>query len=389
MVTIFTPVYNRAYIIQNLYESLKRQTDQRFEWIIVDDGSTDNLFEMVETWKKETRAFPIRYYYTENGGKHRAINFGVKMASYDAFLIVDSDDYLTDNAVELVHEWWQGIKDKEEYAGVSGLRGNESGGAIGGRPSMDPYIDATNMEREKYGLLGDKAEVYKTAVLRKYPFPEFPGENFLTEAVVWDRIAAGGFKLRWYNQIIYICDYRADGLTRQGRKIFEKNPKGWGLYLRQQCEIYGLPAWERINRYLEYYIYTREILPRRKILENLKIDEEILGKVIARHESCVKKTALSLGTKIGLYGGGVCGEKVFKFYRRTEVEIAFVMDKQEVQIPCRRIPADGQIPSVDAIIVTPKNGQNAIIRSLEKRTHNRIVSYDEWEACAGIKPAGA
>ncbi len=209
MITILTPAYNRAYTLHKAYESLCRQTSFDFEWVVVDDGSTDNTEDLMLAWKEKTAAFPITYVKQENGGKHRAVNRGVELAKGDYILILDSDDYLTDDAVETISKWTQEIAHLEGFAGVSGLKD----GANNGHMTAD-YVDAKNTERSKFGLQGDKAEVYKTEMMRKYPFPEFEGEKFLRENAVWDAIALDGYKLRWYNRVIYKCEYLADGLTR-------------------------------------------------------------------------------------------------------------------------------------------------------------------------------
>ncbi len=226
MLTIMTPTFNRAYILPKAYESLKKQTCFDFEWVIVDDGSSDDTESLVKGWLAENNPFSIRYEKQKNGGKHRAVNRGVALASYDYFLILDSDDQLTEDAVLTIHTWIAQIDGLEGFAGVAGLRGNETA-AIGGTPE-EPYIDATNLERQKYGLMGDKAEIYKTEVLKKYPFPEFEGENFLRENAVWDRIAMDGLKLRWFSQMIYLCEYIADGLTQNTKpSTYAKNFDGY------------------------------------------------------------------------------------------------------------------------------------------------------------------
>ncbi len=194
------------------YDSLRQQSSFDFEWIIVDDGSTDETEQVVRKWMKEERNFPILYEKQKNGGKHRAVNKGVALAHYDYFLILDSDDVLTADAVAKAHKWIAEVDGLEGFAGVAGLKGNGEN-AIGGTPPK-AYIDATNLERKKYGLSGDKAEIYKTEILKQYPFPEFEGENFLRESAVWDRIAQDGLKIRWFNEIIYLCEYIADGLTQ-------------------------------------------------------------------------------------------------------------------------------------------------------------------------------
>ena len=103
MITVFTPTYNRAYIIENLYKSLQRQTFKDFEWLVIDDGSTDNTEELFASWTNEI-SFPVRYIKQQNGGKHRAINRGVKEANGELFFIVDCDDYLREDAVETILE---------------------------------------------------------------------------------------------------------------------------------------------------------------------------------------------------------------------------------------------------------------------------------------------
>ena len=214
MLTVLTPTYNRGYILQKAYESLCRQSCTDFEWVVVDDGSADNTQELVRQWQADTTAFPIVFERQENGGKHRAVNRGVSLAKGEYVLILDSDDFLTDDAVETISKWTEEIAHLEGFSGVAGLRGwVQKEDAIGGFIAQE-YVDATNIQRKKYGLLGDKAEIYKTEILRKYPFPEFEGEKFLRENAVWDAIALDGYKLRWHNRIIYKCEYLEDGLTK-------------------------------------------------------------------------------------------------------------------------------------------------------------------------------
>ena len=123
MITIMTPTYNRAYILKNAYESLKKQSSFDFEWIIVDDGSTDETEEIVRAWMVEEKNFSIIYEKQKNGGKHRAVNKGVSLAKYDYFFILDSDDELTEDAVATIHKWTSEIAGLKGFAGVAGLKG--------------------------------------------------------------------------------------------------------------------------------------------------------------------------------------------------------------------------------------------------------------------------
>lgn len=241
LLTIVTPTYNRAYILSNLYESLCNQKgNSHFEWIIIDDDSNDGTDELVNSWLQVEHDFKINYYKQEHGGKHRALNKAFGIAAGEFIFIVDSDDTLTNNAVELIDGWLTEIRDKKEFAGVAGLRVSTKGETWGGKVDFNSqYIDATNFEREKYGLTGDKAEIYRTSILQETPFPEFENEYFVTEAVVFDKIASRGFKLRWYNMPIYICEYQEDGLTKNGANEIKghlDNYKGYLFYINQ-CKM--------------------------------------------------------------------------------------------------------------------------------------------------------
>lgn len=269
-ITVFTPAYNRGYIIENLYHSLRRQTFLDFEWVVVDDGSIDNTQTLFARLCAEENTFPIRYVKTVNGGKHRAINKGMEMAAGELFFIVDSDDYITDDALEWIDRVERSIPESEKaaFGGVCGVKAYASGGYIG--TTFDgEYLDITMLEREANGITGDKAEVIYTELMRKYRFPTFDGENFMAEGVVWDRIAADGYKLRFFNQASIICEYREDGLTAKGESLFIRNPKGYGLYLSQRVDIGLYSLREKWDIYVNYYYSMKATLSFLEISENL------------------------------------------------------------------------------------------------------------------------
>ena len=233
-ITVFTPTYNRAYIIENLYRSLQRQTCLDFEWLVVDDGSTDNTAELFAQWMQEHNPFPIRYYTQPNGGKHRAINKGVPLAAGELFFIVDSDDFLEDRAVEVMCQQLDTLpcSTAHKFAGICNLKASPAYHPLGSSFSGD-FIDCTALDRDRYNISGDKAEAFFTSVMRRYPFPEFEGEKFVTEAVVWDRMAMDGLIIRFFNEITYLCEYLDDGLTSLGLDLYYQNPCGYGCYLKQ------------------------------------------------------------------------------------------------------------------------------------------------------------
>lgn len=250
-ITVFTPAYNRKKTLNKLYESLKEQTNTNFEWIIVDDGSNDGTEEFVKPWLNEENKFNITYLKKENGGKHTAINKGLELAKGKMFFIVDSDDYLTKDAIEKIIRYEKTIENKENFAGIAMCRGYDINNIIG-TTFKGEYIDATSLERKKYNINGDKAEIFYTDILRKNKFPEYEGEKFVTEALVWNRIAKQGYKLRWFQDIIYICKYLEGGLTAGGNKIFANSPKGLLVYTKECIENYHLGLFRRLLRY-EYY----------------------------------------------------------------------------------------------------------------------------------------
>ena len=170
-ITIFTPTFNRAYILPKLYESLVDQTFRHFEWVIIDDGSTDGTRSLVDGWIREKK-LSISYLQVENGGKYRAINRGTKMARGELFFIVDSDDRLMPRSLERVWDIWQEIRDDRSFCGLAGSLSFPDGSRIGG-DFPGHHIDCTALEfRYKYKVNGDLAEVIRTDVIRQFPFPE-------------------------------------------------------------------------------------------------------------------------------------------------------------------------------------------------------------------------
>lgn len=274
--TIFTPTYNRGYILSQLYESLKMQTLKDFEWIIIDDGSVDETEQLAKSWCKEDVGFSIIYKKVENGGKHRAINQAVQIAKGKMFFIVDSDDYLVKNAVEKIKYYESSLEgNKKKFAGVSGLRGYTEQKVIGEKLKKQ-YIDTDNTKRRKYHLLGDKAEVYYTEILKKYPFPEIKGEKFIQEAIVWNKIASDGYQIRWFNDIIYICNYLEDGLTKGALKLYKENPKGYLMYIKSEVKNTH-PSYKRKLKYFYgYYIAVIDKKSEKDIAKELETNRTII-----------------------------------------------------------------------------------------------------------------
>lgn len=272
--TIFTPAYNRAHTLTRLYESLKRQTFRDFEWLIVDDGSKDNTEELIKGFIAEKPFFEIKYIKTENGGKHRAINRGMPYARGELTFLLDSDDWLTDDSLEIIdaEEKKNSPEAAKRIIGILGHRIHEDGSLIGKTFEGD-YLDVTYIERTSYGISGDKGEVFYTELLKKYPFPEFDGERFATERLVWNEMAKDGYKIRYFNKPVQYCEYLEDGLTAGGYSMYAKYPKQWGLAIWQDYHYgkKGFGGWyhNTIQVYV-FYLYTKGSLKLNEMAKCLK-----------------------------------------------------------------------------------------------------------------------
>lgn len=224
-ITILTPTYNRASLLPRLFDSLLRQTSKDFEWIVVDDGSTDDTREVVANLKEKCGgAFPMGYVYKANGGKHMAINIGAERARGELLFIADSDDLLTDDALETVENSWHDISDDKSFAGIAGLDIAMDTREVIGSGLPQGHIDCNAIDiRYRYHVTGDMKEVFRTEVLREFPFPEFAGERFCPEQLVWFRMARR-YRLRYINKPIYIADYQPDGITAGITRARMRNP---------------------------------------------------------------------------------------------------------------------------------------------------------------------
>lgn len=227
MITILTPTYNRAYTLKNAYESLIRQTNKEFEWVIVDDGSIDNTKDLVNDFIKEG-IIKIKYFQKKNGGKHTALNYGIKKINSKYVLILDSDDYLKDNCVELVLKTWEKYDKDKSIGCLSFLRVFPNDETIGKKYTENEIISNHIDFRFNKSLLGDMCEVFRSSVLKKYPFPVFEGEKFLSEAIVWNRIAFV-YNTVYVNKPIYVTDYLEDGLSKNSLRVRYNSPNGASL----------------------------------------------------------------------------------------------------------------------------------------------------------------
>ncbi|MCR5539546.1 MAG: glycosyltransferase family 2 protein [Ruminococcus sp.] len=227
-ITIFTPVYNRSHTLNRLYDSIKKQTYRNFEWLVVDDGSSDDSIKKIEEFIENETSFSIRLFKNSHGGKHRAVNTGIRNAKGKLFFMLDSDDWLTSDALEKLVKWDNRIKNREKCAGLCACMVDENGIAVTrGLKKKYEYISYTHMI--KNGITGDHVNVVFTDVFKKFQYPEIKNEYHIAPGVPFVRMANKGYKFLFFNEVIYIAEYGSDGLTAMGDKKSLDNFKGYTL----------------------------------------------------------------------------------------------------------------------------------------------------------------
>ena len=248
MITIFTPTYNRGNLLYRIYESLKAQTVQDFEWLIVDGGSSDNTEEIVNGWIRE-QTINIRYIRKKNGGKHTAFNMGVQNAKGELFFCVDSDDFAPETCVENILKAWNKANDRN-IAGIIGKKTDTDGKLLCGEfPKEILSVTAYDLTR-KHQCYGEKSMVYRTEVLKKFPYPEIENERFIGECVVYDRIDRE-YTMLLSDEVLTICEYQPDGLTGTIFSTMLKNPTGYKIYHGERIDM-AYTFKERIGYIIRY-----------------------------------------------------------------------------------------------------------------------------------------
>lgn len=270
LLTIFTPTYNRAHLLGRLYHSLLSQNDMEFEWILVDDGSSDRTEEWVNSLPPTP--FLFKYIKTTNKGKHIAINIGAQAASGKWFFIVDSDDYLKPSAVSTLKELITQTPQSTNYAGFCTNREYEDGRLNGPKLDYDVLDSDFISYSIQYGYNGEKPQCLKTEVWRSFPFPEYSGEKFCSEALILRRIAKK-LKVRYFNKCVYIMEgYLEDGLTQHIKFHFRQSPTYAAMLFKEQLSIPEKSFRFKISTIYNYwYYYLRGQKKYSEIKPNIKL----------------------------------------------------------------------------------------------------------------------
>lgn len=262
ILTIFTPAYNRAHTIGRTYKSLLRQTCKDFEWLVVDDGSTDNTRELVEGWIKDG-LIPIRYIHQENQGMHGAHNTAYRNIRTELNTCIDSDDWMPYDAVEKIMSFWR-QHGSDKYAGMIGLDAEESGKIIGTKFPKD--LKTTTLQGfYASGGRGDKKLVYRTEVIKKYPeYPLFEGERYVGLAYKYMLIDQD-YELLTLNEPLVIVEYQPDGSSYSMYRQYWRNPRGFAFF--RKTEMVTTKSLKRRFVVCAHYVASSIIAKNKRFLK--------------------------------------------------------------------------------------------------------------------------
>ena len=262
--TVVTPTFNRRHTLGDVYRSLCGQTFRDFEWVIIDDGSTDETEQLVASWKS---FFPIRYFWKPNGGKHTAMNMAVSEAAGELMLSFDSDDTCVPNALERFDHHWRQIPDASRFWNLCCLCATPEGEIVG-EPYPADVIDAFTLADQirfgSSGRLGATVErwgINRIDLLRKFPWPE--GETFVPEALVWNRLARR-YATRFVNEPLRIFRPNPAGITSNLRNLRIASPNATLTYYRELA-LSPAPMISRLRAAINFCRFGVLTAPRRLV----------------------------------------------------------------------------------------------------------------------------
>jgi len=249
--TVCTATFDRAYSLPRVYESLRAQSFTDFEWLVIDDGSTDETGELIQYWH-EKAPFAIRYFWQENAGAGAALNRGIDESRGFLFAILDSDDAYVPTALERLKFHWESIPvdKRHHFVGVTGLVQGPSGEIVGSRFPSD-VIDSDSLTmRVRFGVKGQKTGCQRTDVLRFYKFPVSGGEKNIAPGTLWNRIALN-YKTRFVNEVFRV--YYDTPASRSSYRNRLANPRRGYLYYREFMWLdYDFPLKWRLRANASY-----------------------------------------------------------------------------------------------------------------------------------------
>lgn len=273
-VTVFTPTYNRASLLVKAYNSLKAQTCFDFEWLIIDDGSTDNTKDIVDDFIGE-KVINIRYYYQENRGQYYAHNTAAQLAEGELFTFLDSDDAYLERTVEKLLLYYNQIKNNPDFAGVAGLKATNCGQIVGGEVDYT-VLDCSIIDfRYKYGYKGDRLEAFRTSLIKEYLFPIYDGK-FVPNALIWNRISHV-LKMRFFSEVVEYYEWSDTSMSRSIIKNRQSTPDAYLLYYAELSN-YNIPLYYKIRSSINFwrFAFYSHVSFKRKVAQ-IGVGKSILG----------------------------------------------------------------------------------------------------------------
>lgn len=281
LLTVFTPTYNRGYILHRLYKSLCDLVDSSFdhrgvvdsrrgvgdladssvdshgledydfEWLVVDDGSTDNTGEIIKGFQQEKR-IPVRYFKKTHGGKHAAYNVGLTEARGEFFFNIDSDDCISVDCLHHLKTIAHSIRNNNRLAGYISMKSDRKGNILGAAFDWNLHV-ASFEELQQSGYKGEYSIIFKTETARRYPFPVIDGEHYMPENVIYNRMR--GYKFFVDNNVMTVCEYLPDGLSSNWNRLRYENPRGFMLYHQEKAD-HARRLGARISNIISYNHYS-------------------------------------------------------------------------------------------------------------------------------------
>ena len=220
--TVFTPTYNRAHTLHRVFDSLCAQTFRDFEWLVVDDGSTDNTSELIAAWIKSA-GFPIRYFRQPHSGGHIAYNLAIREGQGEMLASINSDDALVPHALQRIRALWFEIPvpERSSVFSVAGLCRDQHGRKISRQFPTSPFdVDVREYMFVHRRFAGEKWGAAPMEAVRKFPFPEIAGTNFIPEGVQGMQMGRVYKTIRFVNEVfrIYYVNDSATGATLSSRR---------------------------------------------------------------------------------------------------------------------------------------------------------------------------
>lgn len=252
IITVFTPTFNRKRCLKRCFDSLARQTDKRFLWIIIDDGSTDGTGEEVKEWQKEDNGFLIEYHYKENGGLHTGYNEAIKYANTELMICIDSDDYMPDDAIERILDYW-GKNGGTEFAGIAGLDIFENGMNVGDLLPDVNHINLIDLLVNRYHIhTGDIKLVVRTDLYKSVaPMPTLSGEKNFNPHYMHLQISKK-YDFLVLNEPLCVIEYQQDGMTNNIFKQYCNSPNSFAETRRLYLSFESISVKFRIKTIIHY-----------------------------------------------------------------------------------------------------------------------------------------